>query len=194
MSAGRGMIGPNAVLQYLPVLERAGGAALGQAMLAAAGLAGPPSDSGLMPEAPAAAFHRAVRATRPDADRLAAEAGRRTADYILSRRIPRPARALLRALPAPMASPLLARAIAGNAWTFAGSGAFAIASRWPLAFAIADNPVVRGEVSPRPLCAWHAAVFERLFQALVDPRLTARETACCAMGDPSCRFEIARRA
>lgn len=188
-----GLIGPNAVLQYLPVLERAGGPALRAAMLAAAGLSAPPPATGLMPEGPAAALHRAVRAARPaEADGLAAEAGRAVADYILAHRIPRPAQRVLRALPPLLAAPLLERAIARHAWTFAGSGRFRRVGRG--VFEIADNPVVRGERADRPLCAWHAAVFARLFQALVDPRLGATETACCAMGAPACRFEIARRA
>lgn len=193
MSAAAGMIGPNAVLQYLPVLEQAGGPALREAMLAAAGLAGPPPAEGLMPEGPAAALHRAVRAGRADCDRLAAAAGRRTAAYGLAHRIPRPAQAILRVLPAALAGPLLARAVARHAWTFVGSGHFRIAPGRPLAFEIAANPVVAGETAARPLCAWHAAVFEHLFQTLVDPRLGVRETRCCAMGAPACRFEVARR-
>jgi divinyl protochlorophyllide a 8-vinyl-reductase len=60
-------------------------------------------------------------------------------------------------------------------------------------FEIADNPLVRGEVSQAPLCDWHAAVFRRLYSVLVDPRIEVRETACCACGDAACRFEVRRR-
>ena len=63
----------------------------------------------------------------------------------------------------------------------------------PLAFEIADNPVVRGERSAVPVCAWHAAVFERLYRQLVDDRYRAEETACGAAGAAACRFELSRR-
>jgi divinyl protochlorophyllide a 8-vinyl-reductase len=63
----------------------------------------------------------------------------------------------------------------------------------PLAFEIADNPIVRGERSAVPLCHWHAAVFETLYRTLVDPRLRCAEVACCAMGAPACRFELTRQ-
>lgn len=144
-----------------------------------------------MDEGPAARLHAAVRHDLPaEAPAILAQAGRRTADYILAHRIPRPAQAVLRALPPALAAPVLTRAIAKHAWTFAGSGLFRVAGR--LTFEIADNPLIRGERAPAPLCVWHAAVFERLFRTLVDDRLRAHETACCACGDPACRFELTR--
>src|SRR6056297_836771 len=146
-----GRIGPNAVLQLLPVLDAAE-PGLAVRMLAAAGLDGPPSDAGLMDEGPAAALHRTVRRARPDADALLARAGRGTADYILAHRIPGPAQAMLRALPGPVAAPLLARAIARHAWTFAGSGRFRIAGRAPPVFELAGNPLIAGEAAEAPLC------------------------------------------
>jgi len=183
-----GLIGPNAVLQLLPVLEEAGGTRLRDAVMAAAGIDAPPSDAGLMPEGPAARLHQALRRLRPDAAVLAAQAGARTGDYILAHRIPAPAQRLLRALPPMVAAPLLSRAIAKHAWTFAGSGRFRrVGAR---AFEIAANPVVAGEQSRQPLCHWHAALFERLYRVLVDDRLRCTETACCACGDPACRFEL----
>jgi divinyl protochlorophyllide a 8-vinyl-reductase len=172
----------------LPVLD-ARAAGLGVRMLSAAGMDGPPPDHGLMPEGPAARLHQAVRRHLPDtAPAIAAAAGRRTADYILANRIPKPAQGLLRLLPPMLSGPLLSRAIAQNAWTFAGSGRFHQAGR--LRFEIAANPLVAGERADQPLCAWHAAVFERLFRVLVDDRLRATETGCCACGDPACRFEL----
>jgi divinyl protochlorophyllide a 8-vinyl-reductase len=154
-----------------------------------AGLDAPPSDKGLMPEHPAARLHRAVRDhLGPAAPWVLAEAGRATADYILAHRIPRPAQRLLRALPATLAAPLLKSAITRNAWTFAGSGTFSTAPG--LVFQIARNPLVKGESADRPLCHWHCAVFERLFRTLVDDRLRAQETGCCACGDPACRIEL----
>jgi len=193
--AAPALIGPNAILQLLPVIERAGGRALRARLLAAAGIAEVPSGAEMIDEAPAARLHQALRREVPDlAPALAAEAGRRTGDYILANRIPPGARAVLRLLPARFGAPILARAVARHAWTFAGSGGFRLVSTTPPVFEIADNPVVRGEVSDTPLCHWHAAVFARLFAALVHRDATCRETACCARGDPACRFEVSWRA
>lgn len=186
-----GRIGPNAVLQLLPVLEREGGAALRDRLMALAGLTAAPPDTGMMPEAPAAALHQALRRELPErAAALAWAAGLATGDYILAHRIPVRAQAVLRFLPSSWASRILARAIARNAWTFAGSGRFELCYGKPLRFLVHDNPVVRGERAAAPVCHWHRAVFERLFTELADPSIKVRETACCATGDPACVFEI----
>jgi divinyl protochlorophyllide a 8-vinyl-reductase len=188
-----GRIGPNAILQLIPVLDAAGGRALRDRVFAAGGLDGLPDTDGLMDEGPAGAVHRALRQCLPeDAPTLAAKAGHGTADYILAHRIPRLAQGLLKILPAGIAERLLTRAIAQHAWTFAGSGTFSVASLTPLVFEIADNPIVRGERSAHPVCHWHAAVFERLFRVLVDPKTRVVETACGATGAPACRFEVRR--
>jgi divinyl protochlorophyllide a 8-vinyl-reductase len=185
-----GWIGPNARLQLIPVLDRALGAPDRLRLFARAGAGAVPSDR-MIPEGPVAQVHRAVRACLPDqAPALMQEAGRGTADYILAHRIPKAAQRLLRALPRRLSAPLLARAIARNAWTFAGSGQFRIVSWHPMVFEIADNPVIRGEAAPYPVCDWHVAVFRRLFAALVDPGVTVTETACCACGAPACRFVL----
>lgn len=188
-----GRIGPNAVLQLLPVLREAGGPALEARMLAEAGLAAPPSDAGLMAEGPAGAMHNALRAALPEkAPALLRRAGAGTGDYILAHRIPPLAQRLLRALPGVLAGPILARAIAKHAWTFAGSGAFRVVSTRPLVFEITANPLIRHAQADQPICGWHEAVFDRLFQTLVDPRLRTREMCCAATGAPCCRFEIIR--
>ncbi|NBZ86408.1 bacteriochlorophyll 4-vinyl reductase [Stagnihabitans tardus] len=172
------LIGPNAVLQLLPLIEPGFLARLGME---------PPSDHGLMPEEPAHRLHAAVR-DLPQAPAILAEAGRRTGEYILAHRIPRPAQRLLRVLPRGMGVRILSQAIARNAWTFAGSGAFAVEA--PGRFRLERNPLIKGETSARPLCHWHVAVFDRLFQSLVSPDLRFHETACAACGDPACRFEL----
>lgn len=187
-----GRIGPNAVLQLLSVLDGVE-PGLGAEMLARAGLSGPPPDTGLMDEVAAAALHRALRAKRPDAAALLARAGQGTGDYILAHRIPHAATMLLRALPERLAAPILARAIARHAWTFAGSGQFAITAWHPLTFDLRGNPLIRGEVADAPLCQWHAAVFTRLFASRISRRARVIETACTAMGAPSCRFELCLR-
>jgi divinyl protochlorophyllide a 8-vinyl-reductase len=174
----------------VPVLRDAGGDDLVARLLDMAGIQALPSDAGLMAEGPAARLHQALRRDRPaDAAQLAAQAGARTADYILAHRIPRVAQTVLRLLPRSAALPILSRAIARHAWTFAGSGQFTLIG--PGLFQIAANPIVAGESAHRPLCHWHAAVFERLFRVLVDDRLRATEIACCACGDPACRFHVA---
>jgi divinyl protochlorophyllide a 8-vinyl-reductase len=184
----RGRIGPNAVLQLKPVLDRAGGEALSARLCAEAGLGEVRGDQGLIDEVPVARLHALVRAQLPEPDPILRAAGLATGDYILANRIPGPVRTLLKWLPAPLAARLLSQAIAKHAWTFAGTGSFSVVDPWT--FELQDNPLIRGEVADRPLCVWHAGVFERLYQTLVDRRLTCRETACAAMGAPACRFEL----
>lgn len=188
MSAGAAegaRIGPNAVLQLIAVLDRAEGRRVRDRVFA--GLRLPAPDSGMIPEAEAVAAHRAVRAALPDrAEALLAEAGLATADYILRHRIPAPARWLIRAMPAKFGAKLLARAIARHAWTFAGSGRFRVAGFKPLVFELTGNPLaVKGRA-----CVWHAAVFRRLFAALVWPHCRVDEVDCAGRGGACCRFVV----
>lgn len=193
--AAAGLIGPNAILQLMSVLDRHEGRAMRDLLFEAAGIGPPPPDAGMWPEHEAAALHRMLRQALPDrADGLLRLAGEATADYILAHRIPRLAQGAIRALPGPLGARVLAAAIDRHAWTFAGSGRFRIASRRQLVFELAGNPLIRGEVAPHPLCHWHAAVFERLFRRLVWPRAVVEELACAAAGAPACRFEIRPRA
>ncbi|MFN3294235.1 MAG: bacteriochlorophyll 4-vinyl reductase [Gemmobacter sp.] len=185
----RNRIGPNAILQHLPVLDAAIGPRMRHALLHLAEVAEPPPDSGMIPQEDVARFHRFVRLYLPDkAEAVQHAAGLGTADYILAHRIPRPAQALIRALPRPLGARLLAAAIAKHAWTFAGTGTFRIAARRPLTFEIGRNPLAVPARAPG--CTWHAAVFAGLFGALVWPGVTVVETACCGCGDRVCRFEL----
>jgi divinyl protochlorophyllide a 8-vinyl-reductase len=194
VAVGSGRIGPNAILQLVTVLETEIGTAQTARMLALSGIAARPDPAmGLIDEAPVARLHQRLRQDLPDAAaRLARAAGARTGDYILAHRIPSPAQWGLRHLPASLSARLLSRAIARHAWTFCGSGEFRVLHTAPPVFAIFDNPVVRGERSGRPLCHWHAAVFETLFQALCGPGWRAVETQCCAQGAASCQFALLR--
>lgn len=190
---GTGLIGPNAVLQLVPLLDRAGGADWRQGLMTRAGIAALPDGSGMIPEAPVARLHQGLRRDRPDiAAGLGWQAGVATGDYILAHRIPRAVQPVLRALPWRISARVLSRAIARNAWTFAGSGRFEVIT--PLIFALRANPLVRGEVADHPVCDWHRGVFTRLYQSLVHPSLTCIETRCGAMGHASCRFELRRDA
>jgi len=186
---GTGLIGPNAVLQLVPLLDRAGGTDWRDMLMARAGLDIMPDGFGMIAETPVARLHQALRRDRPDlAAQLGWQAGLATGDYILAHRIPAAAQRLLKMLPWRLSARLLSQAIARNAWTFAGSGKFLVIT--PLIFELRANPLVRGEVSDHPLCDWHRGVFTRLFQTLVHPHLTCHEPRCCAMGHASCRFEM----
>lgn len=185
------LIGPNAILQMLPVLDEVLGKAGRAQMLARAGVFDLPDGYCMIPEGDAARLHQQLRRDAPEAaPRVATLAGLNTADYILAHRIPKPAQTILRILPAPLAAKLLSRAIAKHAWTFAGSGAFSVLDPWH--FEIAGNPIVHGEHGDACLCHWHAAVFTRLYRRLVTRGAFCIETTCCAQGAPSCRFEITR--
>ncbi len=191
VEARSALIGPNSVLQLVPLLDDRLGTGPREMLLAQSGLSELPADEGLMEEGPAARLHQAVRSVYPElATDLTRRAGLRTADYIISHRIPPVVMHLLHHSPPWLSAPLLAKTIDKHAWTFAGSGHFVVASKRPLVFELYDNPVVRGEQADAPICHWHAAVFQRLFNNLVDPDITCVETACCATGSDCCRFEL----
>jgi len=147
----------------------------------------------LVDEREVVALHGRVRAAlAPDrADRVSTTAGDLTAGYLLRRRIPRPAQRVLRWLPPGIASRALMAAIERHAWTFAGSGLFSYAIGRPLRITLAHGPLSREQVSTRPVCAFYAATFQRLFRELVDPRASVVESACEAAGAPACVFEVA---
>ncbi|WP_439649779.1 bacteriochlorophyll 4-vinyl reductase [Gymnodinialimonas ulvae] len=184
-------MGPNAILQLLPLLDRLGGPERREQMLAAAGIFELPDGQSMIPEGDAARLHRQLRLDEPElAPRLSAAAGVATANYIMAHRIPKPAQAVLKGLLPALAARALSKAIARHAWTFAGSGAFAVVDPWH--FEIVDNPLIRGERSEVCLCDWHAAVFERLYRVLVSRTARCREIQCGALGDGVCRFEVTR--
>lgn len=184
-------IGPNALLQLIRILDHFEGRALRDRILAQAGVLPPPPDAGMWPEVECAAVHNTLRHELPDrASGLLRLAGIATADYILSHRIPPLAQWLIRALPGVIAAPLLAGAIAKHAWTFAGSGRFAVERWFPLTFRLESNPLIAGEVAATPLCDWHAAVFERLYRRLVWPGAVVEEVECEAAGALACRFVL----
>lgn len=184
-------IGPNAVLQLAPAMDRIAGEGARRALFAPLGFDPLPDPTAMIDETRVSALHGALRRQHPEnARKIAIAAGQGTGDYILANRIPHGAQSLLRALPARLAAPILTRAILAHGWTFCGTGTLTAKSGPPVVFTLADNPIIRGERAPAPLCHWHAAVFERLFARLVHPRAHAVETACCATGAPACRFEI----
>ncbi|MEQ8603179.1 MAG: bacteriochlorophyll 4-vinyl reductase [Marivibrio sp.] len=186
-----GLIGPNSVIQLAEALGAREGEAAVDRLFERAGLAvwrGRSLDA-MIPEAVPAALFDALFAAYPqdDAQAIAADAGRRTADYVMAHRIPGPVKTLLRLTPAPIAARLLLTAIGRNAWTFAGSGVFTSRYGGVSVIAIAGNPIAM------PGCVWHAAVFTRLFRRLVSKKTTIRHPACRLAGDEACRFDIRLR-
>jgi divinyl protochlorophyllide a 8-vinyl-reductase len=191
-AAVAGRIGPNAITRVAEVLPARVGSDRTRAVFVHAGLARyldqPPE--AMVDEAEVIALHAALRADLGDAAarEVATEAGRRTADYLLARRIPKPVQAILKLLPAPLAARVLLKAITRNAWTFVGSGQFDVLHH-PLQIVIRDNPLCRGLRTATPACEFYTAVFARLFSVLVHPRAVVVEIACEASGDPACVFE-----
>ncbi|WP_306120604.1 MULTISPECIES: bacteriochlorophyll 4-vinyl reductase [unclassified Roseitalea] len=192
VSAGRHTVGPNAIIQTRAALDQIAGAGARQAILAAAGLASlSERDPDGMVEADIVNALNGEIAARLDAATAAAvmeRAGALTGDYILANRIPGAAKRLLALLPAPLARRMLIRAIAGNAWTFAGQAQIDTGADF---IAINANPLCLGR-SGFSSCIWHVAVFRRLFTALVDPAMTIHETECVGHGGEACRFGIVK--
>lgn len=186
------LIGPNAILQYLPILDETFGKETRQALLQKARVHRIPDGTAMIPEGEAIRLQQELRLHAPLlAPHLARQAGIATADYILAHRIPKLAQSVLKLLPRHIAARVLSRSIAAHAWTFVGSGQFVVRSPW--VFEILHNPMVEGEHSRDPLCHWQAAVFERLYQVLIDPRIICEEVACCAQeGADRCVFEFLR--
>lgn len=188
--AATARIGPNAILQHLPVLDAEIGERLRAALLHRAGVEEPPADAGMLPEEDVARLHHAVRLFLPDRfARIQRAAGLATGDYILAHRIPKLAQRLIRALPSALGARVLTMAIAKHSWTFAGSGVFRICGFAPLTLEIVENPLA-SHAADAPICDWHVAVFERLYGALVWSKLNVREVACSAQGVSACRFVI----
>ncbi|SIS68520.1 bacteriochlorophyll 4-vinyl reductase [Phaeovulum vinaykumarii] len=189
-------IGPNAILQLIPVLDDVLGRAGRDALFAAADVPVPGPDSGMLPQDQIARLHVQVRRDHPaQAPEMMRRAGLATGDYILANRIPGFAQTIIKLLPPALGARVLSAAIAKHSWTFAGSGVFTIVARAPLTFSIAANPVVALDRAAAPICDWHAAVFECLFTTLVWRQgVEVTETACCAAGAPACIFELRPRA
>lgn len=192
-----GRIGPNAITRVAQALLPRVGSRATRDLFERAGLLhhllSPPED--MVDEAEVRRLHAELRATLggDGAAEVARAAGRATADYLLQRRIPRPAQWLLERLPARWAAAALLTALRRNAWTFAGSGTFQARLQRgpaPVVLQLRGNPLCRGLSSAVPACDFYAATFERLFQALVHPQALVREVACQACGDPACVFEL----
>jgi divinyl protochlorophyllide a 8-vinyl-reductase len=190
----RARIGPNAITRVAEALQARAGESAAVSVFSRAGLLGhlsqPPQH--MVDEADVLSLHKALRATlgTEEAELVAADAGRRTGDYLLAHRIPRLAQIVLKMLPAPLAARALLAAVGKHSWTFAGSGTFAVEFGPPLLLTLRNNPLCRGVSLPEPCCMFYAATFERLFKELVHPLTKVAEISCEACGDDCCRFDV----
>lgn len=190
-------IGPNAITRLAEALTAHGGTGLAASVFARAGLARyldtPPQ--AMVDEAEVARLHAALatRMEHADAVAIARDAGRRTADYLLARRIPQPAQIVLSQLPPRLAAWILVRAVARHAWTFVGSGQFnhALDPGNPrvMWLNIANSPLCRpGEETAA--CDYFSATFEGVFGAMLGHNVAVTEAECTARGGPACRFRL----
>jgi divinyl protochlorophyllide a 8-vinyl-reductase len=185
------LIGPNAVLQAVAVMEERLGPAETATILADAQITRLPSGEHMIPEIEALRLHRWLALHDPlGAMVIAEEAGARTADYIIAHRIPRAAAWLLRHVPAPLAAPLLMAAIRKHAWTFVGAGDFAPAGAWR--FTIDRSGADDSIPPPQSLFVWYAAVFTRLYKVLVGQDCTCRLVEPEAEFPPQRTYAITR--
>ncbi|MBU7579219.1 MAG: bacteriochlorophyll 4-vinyl reductase [Porphyrobacter sp.] len=167
------LIGPNAVLKTVEVMEERLGPAETAAILGDAQITRLPTGAHMIPEIEALRLHRWLALHDPmGALAIAEEAGARTADYIIANRIPRMVVWLLRRLPPVLAAPLLMAAIRRHAWTFVGAGAFAAQDAWR--FTIDRSGAQDCMMPPVSLFHWYAAVFTRLYRILVATDCTCR--------------------
>ncbi|KAA5604979.1 bacteriochlorophyll 4-vinyl reductase [Roseospira marina] len=188
-------IGPNSIFRMGDALRAQIGAEAAARLFAAAGLTHhwehPPES--MVPAADVTALHKALRAhlDTPTMVAVSRRAGEATGDYLLARRIPKPAQVVLKMLPPVPAARILIQAMGKHAWTFAGAGRFEGEAGRPTRLVIEGGPIQAAmPEAGYPLCDYYTATFERLFRVLVARRATAREVACQAAGARACTFEI----
>lgn len=192
---GAARIGPNAIIQTVTALEEERGPQETRRFLQQIGR------DDLIEQLPTQMvdeleFISLIGAIRADmgvaaAARILARSGERTAAYLLANRIPAPARVLLPLLPRRLGLSLLLKAIAGHAWTFAGTGRFSYSVHGKGAtLSLGDCPECRGLTASEPICRYYESCFQALLRPLIDRRLTVRERTCSAQGGDACVFEV----
>lgn len=188
-----GRIGPNAIIRVAEALEAAENRAAVEQLFKSAELAHylDAMPDSMVDEREVTRLQTALRAQLgiERARAISRDAGTRTGDYLLARRIPKPAQRLLKILPASLASRVLLKAIGKNAWTFAGSGHFSAQPGRPVQLTIGNGPICAGASADQPLCDFYAGTFERLFRVLVQRNTRVTEIACQAQGAAACVFE-----
>ncbi len=191
-----GRIGPNILIQTAHTLQERLGAAQAERILRDStdhGLRSLPGDmvDERLPNALFRALDRefGLAFTRS----VMRDAGRRTGDYLLAHRIPRPAQWLLGALPPSTGMRLLLTAIGRHTWTFAGSAHVHITPGDPALISVERCPICLHREASEPVCDFYTGTFARLAQALLGPEGWAEEVSCSARGDSACRFLMGSR-
>lgn len=193
--AAKGQIGPNAVTRLAEALIASVGDAGCRAVFQLAGLEhhlrAPPAQ--MVDDEDVARLHAALheRLGPAAAGEIALEAGRLTGDYLLAHRIPQLAQRTLRLMPRALAARVLVKAIAGHAWTFAGSGAFSYELKGgALWMRLRGAPVCRRLKTESPACHYYVGTFARVFSAMLGPAVRVVETQCEASGAALCEFRL----
>lgn len=186
-------IGPNAVIQTVAVLrDRFGAARAADIVQRATGRALDTMPEHMVEEGEVRALVQqclrelGARQTRA----VLRESGHRTAEYLLSHRIPRPVQWLLKLLPASIGVRMLLGAIGQHAWTFAGSGHFHAHIGRSTTFAIDDCPLCRGLTLDAPICDYYAGTFERLLSTLIRRDTGVVQTGSAVCGGSSCTYAV----
>lgn len=188
-------IGPNAIIRVGEALVAMQGRGVAADVFAAADLTasfkGPPQ--AMVPEAQVTRLHTAMRELLGVdlARRVGAEAGRRTAHYLLGHRVPRPLVLLLPRLPGWLSARVLLRAVSQHSWTFAGSAEFSARAARPVEIGLAGCAICRDAHARGPLCDYYGETLAGLFRALVSRDCVAAQTSCAAAGASACRFHLA---
>ncbi|MCH2075712.1 MAG: bacteriochlorophyll 4-vinyl reductase [Rhodobacteraceae bacterium] len=187
--AGPGFMGPLSILKIAEATEELCGKQAAEELLRKAQVFRLPAEHEPVREARVADLHNALRRELPDqAKRISQRAGQLTSDFVLEHRMSKRAQTMLQSMPWAAAAWLLGRTTELNSWTFAGSGEFKVVGR--LDFQLRGNPAIKGATSDEPACHYHAAQFERLFQVLIDRRMSCKEICCSATGAAHCHFRI----
>lgn len=189
-----GRIGPNAIIQSAHVLrDRLGAAEAERLLQLATGYDMAHLPHAMVDEREPLSLVRTVMDELGEAraTSILREAGQRTADYLLANRIPRPAQWVMRAAPRRVGLALLLKAMAANAWTFAGSGTFSVLrSHGTTSLCFHDCAMCRGIEATGPMCDFYAGTFEHLIRTLIAPQARVVEVECQAHGGHDCRFEV----
>ena len=188
-------IGPNAIIRVGEALVAMQGRGVAADVFAAARLTAsfeaPPQS--MVPEQEVTRLHAAMRRMLGvDLARcVGAEAGRRTAHYLLGHRVPRPLVLLLPRLPAWLSARVLLQAVSKHSWTFAGSADFTARAARPVEIGLAGCAICRDAHESGPLCDYYGETLAGLFRALVSRDCAALQTSCAAAGASACRFQLA---
>ncbi|MFW5680661.1 MAG: bacteriochlorophyll 4-vinyl reductase, partial [Pseudomonadota bacterium] len=163
-----GRIGPNAIIRLVEALRDRESDDLATRLLRDAGLEAyvEALPQKMVDEAHVTALYRSVVTAlgEPLAIELASEAGKRTGDYLLANRIPKPAQVVLRLLPPGLANRVLLQAIGRHAWTFTGSGRLVLGKGHPLPVDIVGGAIAAAGPAAVPMARFYAATFEHLYR------------------------------